>query len=1195
MAASSPAADSDPALVVPVEVDALVINDAVRTAPHEFARWKLNFYALGLNVSPEPRPFSGTDPDFATTTGNNGAYLQWRMPQALRHGTYDTLTGTTALPLVPNRWLVVRYSGPATGRSADAWVVDSDYLDRQNGTSPFLQPPAEPGAAMTVTRAGRKVNLADGSWSEPTGRGPLYLTVLGPGIDTFSVYQPYNENVFSLHDPLDGLQEQETLSYLVTGWYSDPAQDILAVTPGTSFAEILASLGWSTTTTGTTTGTTTRSLYQGMVLDLAWNSTGPAPASPRPAPDAVDIAIGTSSDDALAALAPPPADPLAVRALLRGLLPALDTPGGHGEVTDTLHEAAFSQSWSGNLWTVNHDPATTPPPPVAPDPAVITEALSELNTAQAQYDLAVTTLSALQWRLYCTWWMSTLPLLPPQYRREQFRYQLDPTADGSLAQQVSAQTDTASTLKASIPTGDTPEELAAAITTANRHYGLDQMQLTLSRAGRTASYQSGDPVILTRGAQGTQPPAPLTGTTTLPCRFPDQLITGITFREQSITAADVAAVIPAIPNSSSGLPPELPSLVDEFFFLDGFNATSIAATQGWTDSATIDDLATAMADPADNALYDSADGAPPPYGTTVWSQPWTPLYLMWKADYYAIPFTTGTTPDWTFNGTDYQWNGTGAATAPRTYLGRSILTPQLTSTLAHQLTAYADRTTDPDTATALTRLAAQATEGDLLSQTMDGLTEQFALRVPQPGTNPPPALAPLIGQGYHYGLNPGPLPEPFTGWSPSGFQQLRSGQFTLTGLQIIDRFGRVLDLTPATSGATFTTAPDLTATASAVDGVPPALMVQLSPRLLQPARLTADTGTGTAHTARATAAEPTGDDTLLIGWVISNYADRALMIYSPAGDALGELLTTSAGVTWTPLPYTPYPTLDSLATDHPHLHNVLAPLTGPDPAAFTDLRTVIDTALAVINPTGGTDDQRLATLIGRPLALLRSRLTIELDGPPVTDPGWQYAFTPATPEFTTYPWNIRLGRDDRPTDGLVGYYRDDTYTTLFTDYLTAPTGYLTPITGNWPTLTADPTTTGLNLTLLTDPRNPVHVTTGILPTTAFQIPADLIQAALQRMNIPFRADPLLAPEQPPSDAGPQTGAVVLPRPIDKTQNWSWAQPTTAPAQNPPLTWTTYPTAPADTTAHLPGTPPVLRAGMLQLDQPLTPPPDQAPR
>ncbi|MFE1788637.1 hypothetical protein ACFW7J_09615, partial [Streptomyces sp. NPDC059525] len=296
----------DNTLIVPVEVAALAVNRTTRDTgtPHVFHRWITNFSSIGDGIPPEPAPFSSPE-EWTGREDRLGVYLQWELPAALTRGHHDEEEGVGDFPLVPNRWLVVRHTDST--RTLKAWIVESDYLDPENGSVSFQDPDFDPNAdpdsgGSAATKIGRCHELA-GPWSEPTGRRAPFLTAIGPGLLTFSVFQPYNSNVFSFHDTLldtpDGeLPAQERLSYLVVGWYADPDADILAGTD--DLAALLERLQW---TPPVSSGSGIRaSVYSGTVLHLDWDLTGPVPDSPCPAPADITPIVSNSVADAVAEL-----------------------------------------------------------------------------------------------------------------------------------------------------------------------------------------------------------------------------------------------------------------------------------------------------------------------------------------------------------------------------------------------------------------------------------------------------------------------------------------------------------------------------------------------------------------------------------------------------------------------------------------------------------------------------------------------------------------------------------------------------------------------------------------------------------------------------------------------------------------------------------------------------------------------------
>jgi hypothetical protein len=251
-------------LLVPMTVEALVVNDSVRAPKNQietFMRTQMSYNNIQNGGNGQPFT-NGNDANFTKTINvppnnipssqyYNGVYLKWRLPKAFTSGTQDNVTGLTSYPLVPNRWLVIRYSGTAlTSRTATAWIVESDYaypsntppspMNASQGASLFAQPSSTTNNTPVGVYIGRNVQL--GSWTE-SGHA-IGLTAMGPGNPSFAVYQPQCNNVFSFIDPLYG-QPDQTLSYLVLGWFSAAAND--PFNPGASVASFNTQSGFAST------------------------------------------------------------------------------------------------------------------------------------------------------------------------------------------------------------------------------------------------------------------------------------------------------------------------------------------------------------------------------------------------------------------------------------------------------------------------------------------------------------------------------------------------------------------------------------------------------------------------------------------------------------------------------------------------------------------------------------------------------------------------------------------------------------------------------------------------------------------------------------------------------------------------------------------------------------------------------------
>lgn len=256
---------------------------------------------------------------------------------------------------------------------------------------------------------------------------------------------------------------------------------------------------------------------------------------------------------------------------------------------------------------------------------------------------------------------------------------------------------------------------------------------------------------------------------------------------------------------------------------------------------------------------------------------------------------------------------------------------------------------------------------------------------------------------------------------------------------------------------------------------------------------------------------------------------------------------------WNALPHAPYrhPEDDDFAAAYPHVAAFARGLLAHEPQAFEALAKTIDTALDHILEPSPDEDRSPARLIGRPIALIRTRLNLDLLGEPLTDPSWKRALVPPDedypdqrdhPDYRNYPdyrWTVRLGDPDRLSDGLIGYFAADDHdqrTRYHRFHAVDPNGpanaYVTAIdTGSHLTLPARPADRPAthHLTLLACPHTAVHATTDILPVADVSVDADTTHRALAGIRASFRLNPLLAPDrfgprwrQPPSRPNPAT-------------------------------------------------------------------------
>jgi hypothetical protein len=356
------------------------------------------------------------------------------------------------------------------------------------------------------------------------------------------------------------------------------------------------------------------------------------------------------------------------------------------------------------------------------------------------------------------------------------------------------------------------------------------------------------------------------------------------------------------------------------------------------------------------------------------------------------------------------------------------------------------------------------------------------------------------------------------------FNPIRVGALRITRLRLIDTFGQFIDLDCDRVGAI----EKMTLPSN------PYLMA-LPPRLAQPARLNfrwLSAGAGGQEMNDHPATTP------ICGWALANNLDNSLMIYDGAGKALGVIDQLAR---WTPPPGGD-PAVAYGAIPNPHLRKMVTYLLGQGPEFLSDFITAIDSALENIEPENYAQHQELALLMGRPLALVRASLNLELQGAPAIHQGWEMFIQDLrrphreTNLFDHVRFPVRVGEYRQYNDGLVGYwketggrYEDDLFYAPQTDGIS---------NGKIKTHADDPMTvyqTAVSepqiLSMLIDPRGKAHATAGVAPCKAIDIPPDQYAEALRAIEITFLSVPIL------TDAG----RINLPLPEEPGFNWSWLQ------------------------------------------------------
>lgn len=389
------------------------------------------------------------------------------------------------------------------------------------------------------------------------------------------------------------------------------------------------------------------------------------------------------------------------------------------------------------------------------------------------------------------------------------------------------------------------------------------------------------------------------------------------------------------------------------------------------------------------------------------------------------------------------------------------------------------------------------------------------------------------------------------------FSPWRANKTAMSELELLDNWGRYWppDLAPDLEDFTVQTTntlPDV--------GETPGQEFAMPPRLAQGARL------AFRWLAASSEIEEMNDHPAsnpICGWVTPNNLDDSLMIYAAEGDALGSI---DEGGQWRTFPGNRGPIIPADIAN-PHLAQLVQWLCAQGQDFLADFLSTLDMAQENMEPESFAQHEALALLMGHPLALVRADVRLQLQESPAINMSERTmqgdvqsyinyknagANGPPPPrhtfDFEAVQVPLRLGEFHRLNDGLAGYwledgngrYANDTFYAL----QTVPTPGLSPqiITRHQANsedrdesqfliaLSLDENAP-LTISMLIDPRAPIHATTGILPVKTLYIPTDQYETAIQRMQVAFLTAPLLAPEL----------GLELSLPTEPGYDWNWVQ------------------------------------------------------
>lgn len=1180
-------------LLVPVHLDALVLDrdQMVVETTADFSRlpYCFNKYDINPDIANISEELVATPFQNENLLLRAGIHLHWSLPDALTKAQYvrDAAgTGRQVFPLVPNRWLVTRCD--SNNRVQKEWVVESDFLHPKYKASDdaLLNAPAsvvdgvavpyQPEQGQPFRFMGRSVDISRYTTSNPHTYYPE-LTAVGYGEPTFAAFYPNCHSVFGFFDEEYSGKSDGRLYYL-TGWYSKADNDVLR-THAKKEQELKDIFKW--------TIVPANQPFPTRMLCYARLELGTA--APKLRSSKVTVAVGNTGTEALSACLTTKL--LGAKKVVENHLESMHLSArlGHKQLdvgpkfSEARHEKGFMAVSGGTLWTVRAESDVESPADATETRAQITlpadlgNLLNILNKRQSDYDRAWQQIESERVQLFSDWYKYMLCAYPPEDTRDAYP-DVDLVAKYIANRIASLEARIAHAGKIEITTDGTGRVVASE-TSVSARAGFQSAAAALAKAINNLQTfiddQKDSPAYKLKETSGPRYWQPTE---------PSILLEG-----------DLAEASVRHGRDTSG---------KEFLKTQLLTETDGAIdpnNQNWREK--VRKKLAEIADPKNDFAFSTWTG-----------QPWNPFLLEWVVEVSPLanksnidPATGRFTENFITDNYQLVENDVDLSLKPgkdettsaaNLYRGRSILTPHAAEQLVEQTEDYLEREVLPKY---LQQANGPVLENgrDFLRENMTGIEKWYRKRAKSAGllgANPehnrdpnltafgalnalkkPKSLsqslsgfndallmhkqtpqlhiadplgfddyqsfANLVGIAVSNSIYSAPTPQ-------NDFNPIRTGIMKIHRLRLVDTFGQIKELDVS---KILLSDPLDDGTAKPV--------VSLPPRLMQPARIN----------FRWLAAEADQEEmndhpatTPICGWVLANHLDNSLMVYDNRGKSLGSVVKRDTGSEWVSAPGG-LGVASITGISNRHLQNIVKTILEWDRDSgnfLDDFITAIDSAVKNIEPENFTHHQDLALLMGRPLALVRASVNLELKGLPASHQGWnefrqdlQRAISDDENDrrddngFTRVRFPIRIGEYKQFNDGTVGYwkekdgkYEDDAFFAPQSDDKVRFKGARQTSTGPrhlkthktdpdamvfFQTVQASPQI----LTLLIDPRGLVHATTGIVPAKAINIPPDQYAAALQAIEITFLSTPVL------TDAG----KIHLPLPDEAGYQWSWLQ------------------------------------------------------
>lgn len=1152
--------------MVPINLDALHLETekSVVEAMADFSR--LPYFDGSRDVNPDianiseeivSQPFQNQNLPLKP-----GIHLHWALPDALTKGIQNG--EKTTFPTVPNRWLVTRR---LLGKVEKQWVVESDYLypEGKGSLSGSVNIPYHTdGKHQPFRYLGRKMPLA--AWKESNSEYLKELTAVGYGDPTFAAFYPNCHSVFGFYDDDYVGNSPKGLQYDLIGWYSKAEQDYFKVfignlkKPTPTHEELLEAIKekfkWRVSLEPKQDVPKQMICYARLTFD---EKKGSSENLAKKAAD-TEITVGNTGTEALSAYLATKIDSRS-ESKIEEQLEALHLSSRleHRQLDigakfkEARHEKGFNPVPAGCIWTVKQETESTKSANAEEAdkreqitlPDKMAHLLNRVNCLQQAYNQAGDEIESMREQIFADWYKYMICAYPPEGSRDDYpdidevRYYIETKGIAPLNRKIAA-------------TGRlmVQKDASGKITAASAfesHSGSLASQLAAAMNGLITAINDLNNSEPVKKAKATYTLKPVPAPRYWQPNEPVVLITG-------------GAVPPTPRHNQDGRLRE-----DGLLDCQVFSVSSNTSVQEFIKSNS-------------SIVSQKIDEIKEGIGFSTWTQqPWHPFLLEWQVEIFPIENLGNLNPDSRNYARNFSISnhkliekepglaiqeGQGRITeAANVYSGRSILTPHAGIQLKNQIEAYLvkqgilnlyyqeqniaeekqkvsylDKQIDEivswyknkdfsDPIYTAIRAYQKLKDLNCLSQVLSGFNQALLMHKQTLQLEIADPLGFDDYQGFTKNVRDAvqksnrSAPEPLNDFNP-----IRSGAMKILQLRLVDTFGQVKKLDVSRVNTT-----------EVMRNLGSRYLVSLPPRLVQPARLnfrwlSASQGEEEMNDHPAT--------TPICGWVLANNLDRSLMIYDNQGTVLGSI---NREAKWESAPgKNPEITVEGIG--NPYLQRMVRYLIERGSGFLGKFIDVLDTSLENIEPENYAQHQGLALLMGRPLAVVRASLNLELQGLPAINESW-HSFRQDLrrngrddDDFTGVEFPIRLGEYHQLNDGLVGYWKEkgkgyegDIFYAPQTDSI--ENEYIKSHSDGSLSIRQSLDSAPHILTMLVEPRGKVHATSGILPTKVIDIPPDQYADALQKIEITFLSTPILTHFQ----------QLRLPLPDEPGYSWSWLE------------------------------------------------------